>query len=327
MVIFMISNIDSLDRDIKHLKNIYEHLRIKMNIRSFAGVLATFGKTILTNPLFMPYIKNIDATEKAYRQRPEIASILKKASYHPTTQQALDQEMLTRTEETSEYFSLWIILRFNELYFIDVHQEVKKDLEEKNDVRDLAEFNLGIKTLSDILNDNIVVNFEEYYLHHAYHVLSGITRFFENHSTEEIPNYKTDSINSTNAEPKKIKKSISNIKPATAKFTQNNMIFLSLDANPEDSEIIFKESKGKEKEDTLRIKVLTALWENPDGFSKRALAKKLGVKVKQITDVCTGVNNRVRVKWRDWNCHEYIPQIKYKKLKINANYPTKIVKE
>ena len=178
----MISDLCSLNRKIKdsNLEEIYKRLCIPKTDQSFSEILAEFGKEIASNKIFEPYVKNIGSKENEYRQNTDIASILQKATYTPVGQQALDQKMLTRKERISEYFSLWSILRFNELYDISLHERVRNELIAKNDLRDLADFEKGIIVLSDILEGYSKANLADYYLPHAHRVTLGIIQFYEN---------------------------------------------------------------------------------------------------------------------------------------------------
>lgn len=119
-VVIMITHRVVLGRKIEesHIEEIYERLHMPKIDQNFAEVLAEFGLELRENPIFASYIKNIGDKRKEYLKRPDIASILQNATHAPVGQQALDQEMLTREERKSEYFGLWIILRFSELYDI-----------------------------------------------------------------------------------------------------------------------------------------------------------------------------------------------------------------
>lgn len=177
----MISHAHVLDRKIKgsNLEEIYGRLCMPKIDQNFAEIFSEFGKELATNPIFEPYIRSIADKEHEYRQQPDIASILQKTTYTPVGQQALDQKRLAHRERTSEYFSVWIILRFNESADILFHEPVRTALITKDDLRDLADFELAIVVISSILEGNSNANLADYYLPHVQRVMCGIIRFFD----------------------------------------------------------------------------------------------------------------------------------------------------
>jgi hypothetical protein len=189
----MISHSRDLDRKIKgsNLEEIYERLCMSKIDQIFAEIFSEFGKELATNKIFEPYIINIANKENEYRQQPNFASILQNATYTPADQQALDQEMLRRKERISEYFSVWSIMRFYELYDISIHERVRTELIAKNDLTDLADFEKGIIVLSDILEGYSNANLADYYLPHAHRVMSGIIQFFDKKNCLQV-NYNTN---------------------------------------------------------------------------------------------------------------------------------------
>lgn len=177
----MISHAHVLDRKIKgsNLEEIYERLHIPKTDRGFAEILAEFGREIANNPLFERYARNIGKIEKTYREKPEIATTIRNATYTPTDQQALAQQSLIRTESLSEYFSLWLILRFNELYDIPAHDRMRNELIKSSNFRDLCDFEEGVIVISNILEGNSNANLADYYLPHVHRAMCGIIRFFD----------------------------------------------------------------------------------------------------------------------------------------------------
>lgn len=180
-VVIMITHCVALGRKIEksHIEEIYERLHMPTTDQNFVEVLAEFGIEIGNNPIFEIYIKSINDKENEYRQKPEIASILQKATYIPTGQQILDQKNLTRKERISEYFSLWLVLRFRELYDISLHDQIRDELIAKDDLRGLADFEEGVILVSNILEGNSNANLADFYLSHVQRVMRGIINFFD----------------------------------------------------------------------------------------------------------------------------------------------------
>ena len=187
--IIMISQAHVLNKKIKesNIEEIYERLSTTKNPQSFIEILAEFGGEVANNPIFESYAINIGESEKEYRQRPDIASILQKATHNPVGRQVLDQKMLARNEQISGYFSLWLILRFNELYDISLHEKVRNELKETGNLRDLADFNAGVVVISNILAGDSDVNLAGYYLPHAHRVMSEIIHFFDKQQSISAP--------------------------------------------------------------------------------------------------------------------------------------------
>jgi hypothetical protein len=175
----MISRAYALYRKIKEsdLEEIYERLSIPKADQPFAEVLAEFGKEIANNPLFESYIRKIGEQEKAYRETADIDSVMRQASFNAQGTQKLDQEKLARRERISEYLSLWLILRFNEMYDIPLHDRVRNELNESGNLRDLADFEKGIIVTSNILEGRTDLNLADSYLPHVHRVMSGIIQF------------------------------------------------------------------------------------------------------------------------------------------------------
>lgn len=185
----MISDIQALysKENVKRIKRIYKRLCIPMDPVRFLEVLAKFSEEIANNPLAEAYIKIITKHQEEYRLQPDIASILSKASFNPTGKQALDQEMLKRTERKSEYYSFWIIRHFNEIYDISLHERIRAELTAKNDLNGLAHFEAEIIAVTNILNGNSDVDVTAFYLPYAHHVMSEIIQFFDKQNSIHVP--------------------------------------------------------------------------------------------------------------------------------------------
>lgn len=138
----MISCAHVLDRKIKesNIEEIFDRLKTATSDQSFFEILAELGREIASNPIFEPYIRYIAKNEQTYRKTPHIYTIIKYASFYAQGTQQVNQEMLIRTERISEYFSVWLIIRSNELYDISLHHRVRSELKESGNLRDLADF-------------------------------------------------------------------------------------------------------------------------------------------------------------------------------------------
>lgn len=310
----MISHAHALDRKIKqsNIEEIFERLCMTTTDLSFTEVLAEFGIEIRNNLLFEPYIKNIADKENEYRQRPDIASILQKATYTPTGHQVLDQKMLTRRERVDEYFSLWSILRFSELYDISSHEQVRAELVTKNDLRDLANFEAGVTVISNILEGNSNANLADSYLPHTHRVMSGIIQFFDKQQSISIQYSDSCSKNKVKASNQPLKLNVT-----VKKSPDEKSILLSTDGKEDIRLMLFK--KDKPSEQTNQIKVYFEVIKG--SICKYTLNKDLKLSDKQIEKAYRSINELVK---KSWGIFEYLTYSKRSsKYSINSSYPTK----
>lgn len=287
----MIPNNDAFDREIrdsiKRIERNYERLCIPKTDQSFAKVLAEFGIWLRSNPIFEPYIKNIADTENIYRQKPDIAPVLKNASFYPMGQQILDQEGLARNEEISEYMSLWRVLRFSELYDISLHERVRAELTAKNDPRDLADFEEGVIVISNILESNGNANLADYYLPHAHRVMCSIIEFFDKQRSisEQDQNILSHSKND----------SVKYKREVVITFGDDAIELSSVDTRLPS----IKKYDAKKMQDNLRFKLLTLLRNHhPKGLSKKQLIEECRKKYGQINRARRGINDQANEQLR-----------------------------
>lgn len=310
----MITYSRDFDRKVKgsNLEEIYERLCMSKIDQIFAEIFSEFGKELATNQIFEPYIINIANKENEYRQQPNFASILQNATNTPADQQALDQEMLRRKERISEYFSVWSIIRFYELYDISVHERVRTELIAKNDLRDLADFEKGIIVLCDILEGHSKVNLADYYLPHAHRAMKGIIQFFfdkqqpistqtENHNYSQKNNYANDK--------QEIIVTIVN---------NENKVLLSKDGKEDIPIELFK--KNNPSENTNQIKFFFELIKKP--VTAHNLMKTLNLRKTQLERAFRSINKIIIKNWRITGQY-LIYEKKHGRYSINPNYPTK----
>lgn len=308
----MISDLHTLDRkkkeSIRRIERNYERLCIRMTPQSFVEVLAEFSREIASNSLFEPYIKSIKENEEAYRKTPDIASIIEKASFKPTGNQELNQEMLRRTEQNSEYLSLWLIIRFNELYDISLHERVRNELMKNNDIRGLEDFNRSIIIISDILYGKSDLNLARLYLPHAHRVMSEIIQFFDKRRSIREPdgNNSYSSLVKTELiideqEPlhEKIPQNTSNFKNpnkllVSVIFSKDEIRLSTANKEP----VLIKKYDHKKRQDNLRFKLLTLLQDpHSKELSKRQLEELFKEKYEQVNRARRGINDRVIEEW------------------------------
>lgn len=315
----MISDPHALDRKIKNsnLEEIYKRLCIPKTDQSFAEILAEFGKEIANNEIFEPYVRNIGDQENEYRQNPDTAAILQKATCTPAGQQALDQKMLTRKERISEYFSLWGVLRFYELYDISLHERVRTELIAKNDLRDLADFEQGVILISNILEGNSNANLADYYLPHAHRVMSGIIQFFNKQQAVSSQAQNIDEKNLTHPQ-----------KSAGIKYKREITITVGNDevafSTTDRKLIFFKRYNKVNKEKNLRFYLVLLLCQNKQGIKKRELEKQLNATNIEINKAKTGIVDQVSNKWIDVK-HILKLDPEKKKIIFNDEYQYNIV--
>lgn len=341
----MISNPSPLDREvkegIKRLETIYHRLCIPKTDHGFSKVFAEFGKEIRSNPIFEPYVRKIGEEEREYRKKPDVDSILQKASFNPVGKQALDQEQLKRREQISEYGSLWHTMRFSEVYDISSHERVKSEIREKNNTRDLIDFNEGIAVVADILDRTTNnLSLAEEYLPDAHRVLSGIIEFFHKqqsasdsiqnvpehtlpHSSiaQTIKNSSTQTLDpGSKNKSKEQNTSTPSSNPVTAKvLLDRKRMLLSMHGKKDIRLELF--SKHQPSEHTNQIKLFFELIKG--SVAKYTLTETLKLTNKQIEKASSTINTLVRNTWK-LPVMYVIYDITSGRYSINPNYPTNL---
>lgn len=310
----MISCAHVLDRKIKesNIEEIFDRLQRATTDQSFFEILAELGKEIASNPLFEPYIKYIAEKEKTYRKTPHIYTIIQYASFCAQGEQQLNQEMLIRTERISEYFSVWLIIRSNELYDISLHHRVRSELKESGNLRDLADFEEGIVVVSIVLKGGTNWNLRDFYLPHAHRTVSGIINFFDNQQQVSSQAQNIDEKNPTHPQKSvgiKYKREI------TITVGNDEVAFSTTDQKP----IVFERYNKVNKEKNLRFYLILLLCQNKQGIKKREFEKQLDTTNIEFNRAKRGIVDEVSNKWIDVK-HILKLDVETKKITFNDKY-------